>query len=80
MSEKIIRLQREGAISTLTIHRPEKRNAITNEMMEEIEKVARAFARDEQTRAIIIRAEGKPGEGATVTLYFPCAFDDGKLP
>ena len=58
MSEKFIRLQRDGAIATLTIDRPEKRNAITNEMMEEIERVARSFSQDEQTRAIIIRAEG----------------------
>ena len=58
MSEKFIRLQRDGAIATLTIERPERRNAITNEMMEEIERVARSFSQDEQTRAIIIRAEG----------------------
>lgn len=58
MSEKFIRLQRDGAIATLTIDRPERRNAITNEMMEEIERVARSFSQDEQTRAIIIRAEG----------------------
>jgi enoyl-CoA hydratase/carnithine racemase len=58
MSEKFIRLQRDGAIATLTINRPERRNAITNEMMEEIERVARSFSQDEQTRAIIIRAEG----------------------
>lgn len=58
MSEQFIRLQRDGAIATLTIHRPEKRNAITNEMMEEIERIARSFAQDEQTRAIIVRAEG----------------------
>jgi enoyl-CoA hydratase/carnithine racemase len=58
MSENPIRLSRDGAIATLTIHRPERRNAITNEMMEEIERTARSFALDEKTRAIIIRAEG----------------------
>jgi len=58
MSAKYIRLQRDGTIATLTIDRPERRNAITNEMMEEIERVARSFSQDEQTRAIIIRAEG----------------------
>ena len=58
MTENPIRLSRDGAIATLTIQRPEKRNAITNEMMEEIERTARSFAQDEKTRAIIIRAEG----------------------
>jgi len=26
-----------------------------------------------------IRAEGRPGEGVTITLYFPCEFEDGIL-
>ena len=60
MSENPIRLTRDGAIATFTINRPEKRNAITNEMMEEIERVARAFAQDEKTRAI------KTGDGRVV--------------
>jgi enoyl-CoA hydratase/carnithine racemase len=54
-----IDLARDGHIATVTINRPEKRNAITNEMMEEIERIARDFAKDETTRAIIVRAEGK---------------------
>lgn len=58
MTQNIIRLTRDGAIATLTIHRPERRNAITNEMMEDIERTARSFAQDEATRVIIIRAEG----------------------
>jgi enoyl-CoA hydratase/carnithine racemase len=53
-----INVARDGHIATLTINRPEKRNAITNEMMEDIERIARDFAKDERTRAIIVRAEG----------------------
>ena len=58
MTDSFIEVARDGAIATLTINRPEKRNAITNEMMEELERVAKSFAGDEKTRAIIIRAEG----------------------
>jgi enoyl-CoA hydratase/carnithine racemase len=54
-----IEVNRDGPIATVTINRPEKRNAITNEMMEDIERIARDFAKDEQTRAVIVRAEGK---------------------
>ena len=54
-----IDVARDGHIATVTINRPEKRNAITNEMMEDLERIARDFAKDEQTRAIIVRAEGK---------------------
>lgn len=58
MTGSHIRVANDGAIATVTIHRPEKRNAITNEMMEELERVAKSFAGDEKTRSIIIRAEG----------------------
>ena len=54
-----IEVKRDGHIATVTINRPEKRNAITNEMMEDVERIARDFASDEQTRAVIVRAEGK---------------------
>ncbi len=59
MTDSFIEVARDGAIATLTINRPEKRNAITNEMMDSIERIAREFAKDEKTRAIILRAEGR---------------------
>jgi len=54
-----IDVARDGHIATVTINRPEKRNAITNEMMEDIERIARDFAKDEKSRVIIVRAEGR---------------------
>jgi len=59
MTASLIEVRREEHVATVTINRPEKRNAITNEMMEDIERVARDFAKDEQTRAIIVRADGR---------------------
>jgi len=56
--DSYIRIEREGPIATVTIDRPEKRNAITNDMMERLTAVANDFSKDEQTRAIIFRAEG----------------------
>lgn len=58
MTASHIDVVRKGHIATLTINRPEKRNAITNEMMADIERAARAFAVDEETRVVIVRAEG----------------------
>jgi enoyl-CoA hydratase/carnithine racemase len=58
MSASFIEVRRDGHIATVTINRPEKRNAITNEMMEDVERIARDFAKDEATRAIVVRAEG----------------------
>ena len=59
MPTGLIDVARDGHIATVTINRPDKRNAITNEMMEDIEQIAKSFAKDEQTRAIIVRAEGR---------------------
>lgn len=58
MAESYIRLTRGGAIATVTIDRAEKRNAITNEMMEALAETAAGLAKDEQTRAVIFRGEG----------------------
>jgi enoyl-CoA hydratase/carnithine racemase len=54
-----IRVERSGAIATVTIDRAEKRNAVTPALMEELERTARAFRDDEATRAVIVRAEGR---------------------
>ncbi len=58
MAESYIKLNRDGAIATVTIDRADKRNAITNEMMEALAETAAGFAKDEQTRAVIFRGEG----------------------
>ena len=58
MAEPYIRITRDGAIATVTINRPERRNAITNDMMERMAAISNEFAKDEQTRAIIFRGEG----------------------
>jgi enoyl-CoA hydratase/carnithine racemase len=49
----------EGAVATVTINRPERRNAITAAMLQDLQAAARAFAEDEQTRVVIFRAEGR---------------------
>ncbi len=55
----VIELARDGHIATVTINRPERRNAVTAEMMADLERISREFATDEQTRVVIFRAEGR---------------------
>jgi enoyl-CoA hydratase/carnithine racemase len=55
----IIELERSGHIATVTINRAERRNAVTLEMMQGLERISREFIQDEQTRAVIFRAEGR---------------------
>lgn len=50
---------REGPIATITIARSEKRNALTTGMLQDLERAARGFAGDEETRVVVVRAEGR---------------------
>jgi enoyl-CoA hydratase/carnithine racemase len=49
---------RDGPIATITLDRPEKRNAITAAAVRELERVAAHFRMDLETRVVIVRAEG----------------------
>jgi enoyl-CoA hydratase/carnithine racemase len=54
----LVRSEREGPVATVTIHRSEKRNAITRAMMRELIAAAESLSQDEQTRVVILRGEG----------------------
>ncbi len=53
-----VTLERNGAIATVTLARAARRNAINAQMLAELTAICRAFVEDEQTRAVIIRADG----------------------
>lgn len=55
----LIKVGGEGTIATLTLSRPERRNALTAEMLRELEAAALALNEDEATRAVIVAAEGQ---------------------
>ena len=58
MGYNTIKYDVEDAILTLTIHRPQKMNAFTNEMLKEmIDAFDRADA-DDEIRAIIVTGSG----------------------
>jgi enoyl-CoA hydratase/carnithine racemase len=54
----VIEVRRDGPIACVTVRRVERRNAVTPAMMQELIDVSRAFAADDDTRAVIFRAEG----------------------
>jgi enoyl-CoA hydratase/carnithine racemase len=47
-----------GEIATLTLNRPERRNALSPELMTELEAAARGFAESHETRVVILRGAG----------------------
>lgn len=59
MAESMIEVRRDGDVATVTIRRPERRNAVTVAMMRDLIEVSRGFADDEESRAVIFRAEGR---------------------
>ncbi len=59
MSEKELLGHKDGPIFTITLNRPEKRNAIPFEWLEQICEMVDELAYDPEVRVIIIKGEGK---------------------
>ncbi|MEE2677085.1 MAG: enoyl-CoA hydratase/isomerase family protein [Myxococcota bacterium] len=67
MSESIVEIT-PGEIATLTLNRPERRNALNVALMNEIEAAARGFADAHETRVVIVRGAGESfSAGADLT-------------
>ena len=58
MSEHIL-IQREGPAVRVVLNRPEKRNAFNGQTIDELMAAFTALSEDEETRVIILAAEGK---------------------
>ena len=50
---------REAAVCTVTLNRPERRNALSLELMAEFTRCLDAISRDPEVRVVILRASGK---------------------
>ena len=53
-----IRSGREGAVATITISQPERRNAISTEMWVAFGAEVNAIARDESVRVLVVTGDG----------------------
>lgn len=53
-----IGVEREGEIAILTMRRPEKRNALSLQMMRELERALASLSNEQDVRAVILRGEG----------------------
>jgi enoyl-CoA hydratase/carnithine racemase len=53
-----IQVARDGEITTITMNRPDKRNALSTSMMRELLDAFRAVGRERETRAVILAANG----------------------
>jgi enoyl-CoA hydratase/carnithine racemase len=55
---QLVRLERDGHIATVTLDRPEQRNAISISMLQEITRVFGELGRDPEVRVVIVAGEG----------------------
>ena len=59
MTWKTLELEREGAILRVWLNRPEKRNAIDEEMLREVGDLSHALEADFETRVIVLGGRGE---------------------
>jgi enoyl-CoA hydratase/carnithine racemase len=52
-------VKKEAGVCTLTINRPEKRNALNQEIYSRLAEVFRSISEDEQTRVAVLRGAGE---------------------
>ena len=59
LSHKNVRIEQRGAVTILTVHRPDVLNALNRETLGEIESVAKAFASDPAQGVLIVTGVGE---------------------
>jgi enoyl-CoA hydratase/carnithine racemase len=59
MPQSHVTLEHRGPVAIVTLNRPEKRNAVTTEMIKDLERISRSFADDENSRVVVFRAAGR---------------------
>ena len=74
MSDKTyenIKIERDGAVTTVTLNRPEKRNAMSPGLHYDMEDALTWLARDEATRVLVLTGAGEAWcAGQDLKLYF----------
>lgn len=71
MSTQELLIERDGPVATLTLNRPEKRNALTFEMYAGVAEFCRSAARDNDIKAVIVRGAGEKAfaAGTDISLF-----------
>src|SRR2546422_4780089 len=54
-----VRVERNGALATVTLNRPEVHNAFNEHLIAQLKMAFGELARDDATRVIVLRGEGK---------------------
>lgn len=72
-----IRLERDGPLATLVLARPDQRNAMSEQMGNEVSEAVARWNEDPSVRAVLVRGEGKAfSAGGDLTFLEQRAADD----
>ncbi|MCA9772819.1 MAG: enoyl-CoA hydratase/isomerase family protein [Myxococcales bacterium] len=69
MQYEMIRVETAGAIRTILINRPDRRNALTSRTLEELQQAFGALPKDPEARVIILRGAGDQAFCAGADLH-----------
>lgn len=71
MSTQEILIERDGPVATVTLNRPEKRNAMTFEMYAGVAEFCRSAAQNDDLKVIIVRGAGEKAfaAGTDISLF-----------
>jgi enoyl-CoA hydratase/carnithine racemase len=71
MSTQELLIERDGPVATITLNRPDKRNALTFEMYAGLAEFCRAAAGDDDLKVIIVRGAGEKAfaAGTDISLF-----------
>src|SRR5919197_6522192 len=77
----LVKVSRQGHVATVTLSRPEQRNAISIAMLEEMSKVFGDLGADPDVRVAVLTGEGKDfcagADFADLTIMQPPGMDYG---
>jgi len=54
----VVRVEREGALATISLNRPARLNALDNQLMSALREATESISRDASIRAVLLRGEG----------------------
>jgi enoyl-CoA hydratase/carnithine racemase len=71
-----IKLEKENAVATIRLNRPNALNALSPELLEEFSAAVADVAGDEAVKALVVRGEGRAFCAGADLLFFDSTFND----
>ena len=70
-----IKLEKENAVATIRLDRPDALNALNPDLMDELSSAIREVERDQEVKALVLRGEGRAFCAGADLTYLSTAFD-----